>query len=115
MVGQRDFPESRRSSRPPLSGEERPAPRSTPGVVAIAGPETLPPDSEVCQSKHCALHHPRVLIEEHVLRADEPMLLTRTIHPAHAVVAAPPPVPLDGSYWRRLRDGGEDSFGPAAS
>jgi hypothetical protein len=84
-------------------------------VVAIAGPEILPADSEACQGKHCALHCPRVVVEERVVRADEPMTLARTIHPAHAVVASPPPVPLDGSYWRRMRDGGEDSFGPAAS
>ncbi|MGN6502848.1 MAG: hypothetical protein ACTHKX_08100 [Pseudolysinimonas sp.] len=84
-------------------------------MVAIAGPEILPPDSEACQSKHCALHPAGVLVEERVLRADERMLLTRSIHPAHAVVAAPPPVPLDGSYWRRVRESGEDSSGPAAS
>jgi hypothetical protein len=99
LVVARDFPESRRSSRPPLSGEEQPVPRSTPGVVSIAGPETLPPDSEACASRHCALHQ-----------------TTAFIHPAHGVVAAPPPVPLDATYWRRLREDREpESHGPAAS
>ena len=112
----RDFPESRRSSRPPLSDEERPAPRSTPGVVVIAGPEILPPDAEACQSRHCALHRPRVLIEERVLRADDLVPEVRPIHPAHAVVASPPSTPLDGAYWRRVRGARDiDSHGPAAS
>jgi hypothetical protein len=77
-------------------------------VVSIAGPEAFPEDSEACASRHCALHNASVIIEE--------LALARPIRPAHAVVAAPPPMPIDGSFWRRLRQGGDtESHGPAAS
>jgi hypothetical protein len=77
-------------------------------VVSIAGPEILPPDTEACASRHCALHDPMTVVEERVL--------TPAIRPAYGVVAAPPWVPLDATYWRRLREDREpESHGPAAS
>jgi hypothetical protein len=80
----RDFPESRRSSRPPLSAEERPVPRSTAGVVSIAGPEALDDDLPRCSAQHCARHLPEPF-GERLVRPDERQLLARAIRPAHAI------------------------------